>query len=948
LVVFARPKDQESVKSTVEQLARPEPEETARRITVYTLESSGATSATGAITTLTAMFTDAKFSAGLEMGQIIAWARPVDHLQIAKAIEDMSKKDPPEKARRVVVYPFKATTLTAGTYILTMLRSLFPEAQFSLGSEPDKLVALARPKDHESIRTTVEQLAAPDPPEIARKIMVYTLEAAGPSSGALTTLGSMFPEAKFSAGTDPGQVIAWARPAEHAQIAKAVEEMSKREPPEKAARMASYTLEGSGAYGLTYALAVLRKAFPDAQFSVGSTPNQLFAWARPADQEAIKKSIDELSKGSKPTAQVYRFEWADPRAAYTALATLVPNAQIALDSASRSLVVSATPEDHAKIRATVDEMDRRDAKELPRLQVHHFKATDPANLLPVLQGLFKLHPQVQLALDERNGAIVAMATPAQQDTIRSLVEQVEKEAATDAAVRLEVYPLGEGDARAALQAVTALLEKQGARAELSIEPRSNSLVAIAHPEQHKAIQAALEQLKPEERTLEILQLDIVDPDTAELAIMRLFSGEGYANAPTLDSDVGSQQLFVRATKPQHEKIRELLVKLGETSLLQPDAAGPRLRVFPFEGDVEESVEEIRRVWSQLRRNPIEIVESLPEVIIRQRTAPDGEKPTGGSPPKPTQPPAGGEREPAATSGATTPAAKTVPQPAGVDAPPATPAAKTPATANDAAHKPVTIIPGDGSVTITSEDPAALRQFETLLRAMSRHRSVVGRNYAVFLLRNAKADEVAATLQQIFRTLPKTGADTDTRDTRSSRYGDSRRPRSSPVVIVPDERLNAIVAYASRTDRTTLESLVKVLDTSDLPESMVAQRLQIIPVENADAENVAENLRNLFKSQLDSLSVDEATNSLIALAPPPTMKEVKRVVAMLDEAAGGDSGRILELLPLQKTNATRMQDLLQPFLKPDKKPTASKRPSSAPLPKKVTTKATTAKTTPKPK
>ena len=162
-------------------------------------------------------------------------------------------------------------------------------------------------------------------------------------------------------------------------------------------------------------------------FSVGSTPNQLFAWARPADHEEIQKAIEEMSKGGKPTAQVYRFEWADPRAAYTALATLVPNAQIALDTASRSLVVSATAEDHAKIKATVAEMDRRDAKDMPQLEVHHFKVTDPANLLPVLQGLFKLHPQVQLSLDERNGAIIAMATPAQQETIRALVEQVERE-----------------------------------------------------------------------------------------------------------------------------------------------------------------------------------------------------------------------------------------------------------------------------------------------------------------------------------------------------------------------------------------------------------------------------------------------------------------------------------------------------------------------------------------
>ena len=425
------------------------------------------------------------------------------------------------------------------------------------------------------------------------------------------------------------------------------------------------------------------------------------------------------------------------------------------------------------------------------------------------------------------------------------------------------------------------------------------------------------------------------------------------------SDVGSQQLFVRATQQQHEKIRELLVKMGETGLLLPGSAGPRLRVFPFEGDVEGAVEEIKRIWPQLRSNPIEIVDSLPEVLIRHRTQPQDSEPAQ-TPERPKdEPRRKGDVNPvtpAATDKpkraegvgplmpeAAKPAPKTTTDAAepGAGADPVPPAETAPASQAGTALKPVTVIPGDGNVTLTSEDPGALRQFETLLRAMSRHRSVVGRNYAVFLLRNAKAPEVAATLQQIFRTLPRTGADTEIRDTTSSRYGrygrdsrDSRRPSAPTVVIVPEERLNAIVAYASRTDRTTIENLVKVLDTADLPESLVAQRLQIIPIENADAEDVAENLRSLFKTQLDSLSVDDSTNSLIAMAPPTTMKELKRVVAMLDEAAGGDSGRTFELFQLQKTNSDRMQELLQPFLKSGKKPSASKRPSSSPRKKSV--------------
>ena len=121
-----------------------------------------------------------------------------------------------------------------------MLRSLFPEAQFSMGAEPDKLVVLARPKDHEAIRSTVEQLTQADPPETARRIALYTLESSGATNatGAIATLTAMFPEAKVTAGLEAGQIIAWARPVEHKQIAQAVQDLSQKEAPEKARKIA--------------------------------------------------------------------------------------------------------------------------------------------------------------------------------------------------------------------------------------------------------------------------------------------------------------------------------------------------------------------------------------------------------------------------------------------------------------------------------------------------------------------------------------------------------------------------------------------------------------------------------------------------------------------------------------------------------------------------------------
>jgi type II secretory pathway component GspD/PulD (secretin) len=205
-----------------------------------------------------------------------------------------------------------------------------------------------------------------------------------------------------------------------------------------------------------------------------------------------------------------------------------------------------------------------------------------------------------------------------------------------------------------------------------------------------------------------------------------------------------------------------------------------------------------------------------------------------------------------------------------------------------------VIPGDGSVTISSEDPEALRQFEELLRALAEQRGALGRNYNIHLLRNAKASEVAATIQRLFRT-PGTG-----------RW-------STGVVAVADERLNAVVAYAPRSDRQTVEALIKVLDSNEVPEALGSERLTLIPVKNTDASRIVGVLKDLYKTQVEGFSVEEKTNSLVVTAPPALADEIRLVVERLDEAAGSEPSRGVRLVPLQKTSAARMQKALNLLL-----------------------------------
>ena len=342
---------------------KPDPE-SAATARVYQLEGMSQTGAYYALRFLREAVPRANFALGGEGGQVVVWARTQDHETIKGLIKQLVEESP-DATRTAKVYGLQhATAATA----LQALAGVVPQAALSAGADPSQLVAFARPRDHAKIAEVIKELDKEAPPETEPQAVVYTLQS-GNSAEAMRVLRTAVPTASLSAGAEPHQLIAWARPADHKIIKEIVERLAEKGPAELARKVAVYTLEAGDA---TTAITFLQNAVPTAQFSVGSDPRRLIAWATPADHEAIKKAVEEMETGAgKMTSQVYRFRYADPQAAYTVLQALVPSAKMAIDAKEGSLVASGLPEDHVKIKATIDQMDREDAEgQRPALKIH--------------------------------------------------------------------------------------------------------------------------------------------------------------------------------------------------------------------------------------------------------------------------------------------------------------------------------------------------------------------------------------------------------------------------------------------------------------------------------------------------------------------------------------------------------------------------------------------------
>jgi hypothetical protein len=242
---------------------------------------------------------------------------------------------------------------------------------------------------------------------------------------------------------------------------------------------------------------------------------------------------------------------------------------------------------------------------------------------------------------------------------------------------------------------------------------------------------------------------------------------------------------------------------------------------------------------------------------------------------------------------------------------------------------VVVIPGVDRITIASEDSGALDQLESIVRtAFSRAGGQRGRDFSVYQLRNAGAEDVSETLQSVY----------------TSRAG---LLAFGSVVIVPETRLNALIVYGSRTDRDRIEQLLEILDTEKLPDSGRIFRTEVVEVRHADAAEIEDVIQGVYRTELSAggsrraieipagidssvasvlrqinaqssaplltVEVQRETNSLVLKAPQTLIEEIRELVRQLDDTSSASRARSVRLVPLERTNSRRVMQVLDEVL-----------------------------------
>ncbi len=697
---------------------------------------------------------------------------------------------------------------------------------------------------------------------------------------------------------------------------------------------------------LWHALTVLTTAYaykPEVRISLDPKSQRLVVWARPADQAAVGQIVARLNEGGRGAerqVRAYPLRSADPSAALTVVRSLLPSVTITVDSNSGSLVANVLSTEHEKIAQALTQLESSAGEgQAAQVQVYELRTADPKGAYSALSNMLANRSGVRISLDPSTQRIVAWAPPAQQEVIRQAIDAMDGADAKGAAARrLEVYPLGEADSQTVVNVLDALRGDMP-DARLIQDAKSGQLAALARDEEHAMIRAAIERLQSSAPQVQVFSLSEVDPRAASFAVRNLFDNDRSGSRPRVDADVEQQRLYVRATKEQLGEIKKLLLQMGETSLAVDQGSQKRLRVVSLpSARARAALAEIQRIWPQLRPNAVRVVTpSAVAPLLRQssepRSNPPLERPSGASesPPAPPQEKPGGGGDDAGAPPATESPQLTQAAPEPILSRPQPTTGEAP---------PIIVAPGRDSVTIASDDPEALDQFEKLLRTFSGQAARGGREFNVFALKSAEATQVAQTLAKLFGQ-------------------DALRPSIfSNVAIVADERLNAVIVKASPSDLATIESLLEALDTFDVPESLLANKTKRLAFEHARATDIETIIRDLYQAQLTSgstrkqfpvpsgltreqaavfeqlnaaasgpvmtLSVDEGTNSLIVVAPGPLLNEVEQLAHSLDTPLR-NAQHTVRVLALENISTEALERAMKLIMK--EPPTRSRRSRS---------------------
>ena len=933
ITVWAQPDDHQQIAALLDQLAGEILGKSTQRgnIRVYPLQDATGSDLMELLSG--ELSPEVETAVSSDGDRLIVRATAEEHEKLARIIPDLIRQlGEDEKPVNRVYRPQVVTTET----LVDVFDDLYPGLQTAADDDGRLVAVTALPSVHENLQTMFDQLEQGQADRPLPKTYRLTKADAGAVHAALTFLLRRNRNTAISVEPESNAILVVAPSKEQQLVARIIEEFnidaSADETPQTTEIYALSEVSTS-----TISQLLESQLSKDAVVTSDSTSNMVIVRAAAADHVKARATLDRLAEqlpaADTRTSQVYHLQTADPDVVADIFGDLAPRARVAIDQGSRTVAVTASAAEHKRLAEVLAQLETGPSQ-VPIPKTYAIDKSDPSVVYSALLELYDGTADVTVTWHPGSDSILVMASPRNHETIGMVVEEFAKPGGIRRDDTLQVYSLRDINGESAQAALDSLLADENPPPRVELDAANNQLLVIGTPPQHETIRSALERMKRQRRDIEFFQLQANDALTLELAIDELFKDLPDSASPSVEANIETQQLIVRATDEQMQRIRDLLGKMGEDVVDPNQVDDRRLRVIPFHGNVRDTMGRLQDLWPQLHRNELQVIypadfddgsmlKRLPSNDSLENNINPRGKRQRDELPQPARTPV-----PQAESDTTAAGETTETVPTEQLAPPRTDNASQQPARLPVRPPPVVVIPGPGRLTITSEDPAALNEFEALLRVFSSPYRAPTSDVAIFGLRNAGATETSQLLKAFFKEIPSWG-------------------RLGQVIVVPDSRLNALVVHGSRAGRDVVREILTVLDSGEGAAQAAWNTPRIVPVKRASAARILRVLTTVYETQLSSgggrrqqidipegvdkdvadvleqinaaasgplltLEADEVTNSIIVLGPPQLAEEVTNLIGQLDAGAADAATRGIRVISLKNIRSELLQEVLEEF------------------------------------
>ncbi len=293
---------------------------------------------------------------------------------------------------------------------------------------------------------------------------------------------------------------------------------------------------------------VLSAKFAQSDFAVDANTRTVVATISVAEHVQLKTILDQMdsSVGDRIAAsKAFKLKVATPRIVGSAIESLLPNAIVDFDIASKTVIVTGTEEELKSAGDLVLQVDGSDLGKTT--QVYKLVEADPRFVSPAIEQLL---PDAKISADRYSKALFVTATEEEHQQVAKMVDELN----TKKGQRSEVYKLNNADARYVMPAVQSLLPN----ATVTGDRISKLLFVTGTDDDHAQVEKLVEKMnapKSGQRS-EVYKLIEADPRYLTPAIQALLP-----NA-TVSGDRYSKTVFVTGTDEDHKQVAVLIEKLN--------------------------------------------------------------------------------------------------------------------------------------------------------------------------------------------------------------------------------------------------------------------------------------------------------------------------------------------------------------------------------------------------